>query len=585
MPKSGVISKSNSYCTLEFVWEITATNRNTRTSTVNWEVVVIPVSSGVGYIDMTSRVDGVTFPKRDQNYRFSANQRVVIDSGVSEMVHDTSGKKSFKVYLVGHKTSGAAMSIPVIYENDATAVLFNIFPEVNFTSSPKSITDETSTLSFAYKVPEPSATTVAKLGIDFGNGYSYANLSTSSTSYTYSVTAANQKLIRDDNTTSKTFTVNYHLQSVVDGETYDLYASSSGTFVNPQPDVSVTVVDTNTTVTELTGDANTMVRGQSNAEVTVVTTTKKSAYIVSETVVNGSQTLDYGSGVIYNIDSPDFVVTVEDSRGYIVNKTISKNYVYYIPVTCNMTVDIPTSAGSTTVRLSGNCYYGSFGRVSNTLTLQYRYKVEDGYYSSWQTVSVTLKDNNTYAANVSVTGLDYTKGYTFEAQAIDKLDTATTPEIKVKATPVFDWSTDDFNFNVPVNFAKGFTQPNSALKQLWNGQYHMNSTSTTITLIEPISSQANGIVLIFTPYNSTTGLANDEKLMSFFISKKAVQVMPNKLHTFFLVADAGFSAVGAKSLYIGDQRITGYVPNGNSGTASSITYNNAGFVLRYVLGV
>ena len=53
--------------------------------------------------------------------------------------------------------------------------------------------------------------------------------------------------------------------------------------------------------------------------------------------------------------------------------------------------------------------------------------------------------------------MDYTKAYTFQSRAVDSLDNAETAEYKVKLIPIFDWSEDDFNFNVPVHFAKGYT--------------------------------------------------------------------------------------------------------------------------------
>lgn len=50
--------------------------------------------------------------------------------------------------------------------------------------------------------------------------------------------------------------------------------------------------------------------------------------------------------------------------------------------------------------------------------------------------------------------------------------------------------------------------------------------------------------------------------------------------------DGIFGIMASKYLYIHDDKIGGNDVNGQSGTgASGITYNNAGFVLRYVIGV
>jgi hypothetical protein len=65
---------------------------------------------------------------------------------------------------------------------------------------------------------------------------------------------------------------------------------------------------------------------------------------------------------------------------------------------------------------------------------------------------VVTKNNNTYSASASLSGLDYQETYVFECRAIDKLMTTSSEESALKSLPVFDWSGSDFNFNVPVKF-------------------------------------------------------------------------------------------------------------------------------------
>jgi hypothetical protein len=107
----------------------------------------------------------------------------------------------------------------------------------------------------------------------------------------------------------------------------------------------------------------------------------------------------------------------------------------------------PSADGAMTVTASGNYYNGSFGAVSNTLTVQYRYKVSGGSYGSWTNMTAT-KSGNTYTATANLTGLDYKKTYVFQVKAVDKLATKTTAEKSVKSLPVFDWGENDFTFNV-----------------------------------------------------------------------------------------------------------------------------------------
>lgn len=587
MAKSGTISKSNSYCKLEFVWSITDTDRYSMTSEISWTVYLTPFSAGTGsgsYIDVTTTVDGNKYPKVDKKYTWSANQRFAIDSGTTTVTYDNAGNKSFGVYIVAHRTTGSAMSIPTIYEEDGTAVLDNLFPKAIFVSAPSAITDEAADIKVSYTVPKPSSTTVLRLGIDFGDGYVYTNLNKNGSTFTYAITQSDRIAMRD-HTSSKSFSIYLVLESTVDGESYEVERYLTCNFVNAEPTFTVEIVDTNTTMTNLTGDAtNKFVKGYSNAQVTVTTSTKKGAWIESEVVTCGEQKLSYGSGTFYGVTSSEFIVTVTDSRGYKVTKTITKTLVNYIPLTCNMTVDVPSSSGTTVVRLAGNCFYGSFGRLSNTLQLKYRYRT-DGAYSSWYgNTNATINSNNTYSLNFNVTGLDYTKAYTFEACAVDRIGTTYSVEIKVKSTPVFDWGENDFNFNVPVNFKGGYTVPLNTQKQLWNGQYQFNGATTVINLTTPISELPNGIVLVFA--YTQDGVVYDTNIQSFFIPKKVVQVRPGAFHTFLLVSGANFGVVGAKSLCITDTQITGHAMNGEDDTdVYNMTYDNTHFVLRDVLGV
>ena len=118
-------------------------------------------------------------------------------------------------------------------------------------------------------------------------------------------------------------------------------------------------------------------------------------------------------------------------------------------------------------------------------------------------------------------------------------------------------------------------------KILWSGGYYMTETHK-IALSEPVSVQPTGIVLVFSRFND--GAAQDTNFHHFFIPKAFVSAKAGYGNTFIMAANK-FQVVATKYLYITDTHITGHVDNGVSGTANGITYNNAGFVLRYVIGV
>lgn len=122
---------------------------------------------------------------------------------------------------------------------------------------------------------------------------------------------------------------------------------------------------------------------------------------------------------------------------------------------------------------------------------------------------------------------------------------------------------------------------NGGGKILWEGGMYMTA-GHRIDLPETISSQPNGITLVFSRY--VDGAVADHNFNSFFVSKAFIQKKTAYGNAFFM-ATTDFAIVAAKYLYIHDDAIVGNVNNDKTGTANGITYNNKAYVLRYVIGV
>lgn len=140
--------------------------------------------------------------------------------------------------------------------------------------------------------------------------------------------------------------------------------------------------------------------------------------------------------------------------------------------------------------------------------------------------------------------------------------------------------------------AKGVLEINGKLKitqnVLWSGTSLMNASGTA-NLSQAISEQNSGIVLVFGRYEGSTPAPNDN-FNTFFIPKEQVSKHGNSTNGYgyiFTLTNGGvFNRIGMKYLYIQDTKITGNANNDKTGTGSTgITYNNDGYVLRYVYGV
>lgn len=117
-------------------------------------------------------------------------------------------------------------------------------------------------------------------------------------------------------------------------------------------------------------------------------------------------------------------------------------------------------------------------------------------------------------------------------------------------------------------------------KILHSGGYHMTA-SQTASLSENISSQTNGVVLVWVPY--VNGEAQAWGYNMIFVPKYFVNVTGRGMNV--ILTTSNFGNMGVKYIYIDDNQIRGHASNTQSGTASGITYDNQYWVLRYVIGV
>jgi len=113
-------------------------------------------------------------------------------------------------------------------------------------------------------------------------------------------------------------------------------------------------------------------------------------------------------------------------------------------------------------------------------------------------------------------------------------------------------------------------------KILWLGENTMGANQQ-ISLSEPISRQKAGIALVWTPVDA------DNNVHHQFIKKEAVELFPDTTHSIFL-CNTAFTKAACKSVYVHDDTIEGNKYNTSAGAGLGISYNNADYTLRYVLG-
>lgn len=454
--------------------------------------------------------------------------------------------------------------------------LDNIPRQATINAAPAFTDEENPTITYTNRAGTAVSSLQACISLNGDPDIAYRDISKTGSSYTFNLTTAERNILRQG-TTGKSRTVKFYVKSVINGTTYYSSLAKTLTIANAAPTLNPTVIDSNPTTVALTGSNSRFIRYFSNAQYTVGAAALKYATLKEQGLEVGSKTSATASGTINGVESGSFNFYATDSRGYTTTKTVSKTMVNYIKLTCNLEPTAPNAAGEMTLRINGNYFNANFGAAANTLSLKWRYSVDGGDYTSWTAATPTIS-GNAYKFETNIEGLNYQSKYTFQAQVVDRLMTVTTGENSVKTTPVFDWSANDFAFNVPVAFHAGSTGTN---KVLWTGEYYMQA-SQTINLTEPISQQMSGIALVFSAY--ADGAAQSYDWHTFFVPKAFVAMRDGTGHCFNMMSQA-YGDVASKYLYISDESIAGHANNVNTGTQNGITYNNKAYVLRYVIGV
>lgn len=608
MAMSGRIEKVYQYNKVALEWKIINQDKGANTSTVQWELVFETLDFYEGWSDSSgilcsSRevLFGNTPVVSSSSFKtfvsgvLSRNTRYVLESGTQSVTHNLDGTKSvaisFEITFVKPRAQSPSAS--------GTAVLEPIARNGSIINAPN-FTDEDSP-TITYTCPAGSYATSIQAAISFTGGnddVKYRDIPKGSggsetLSYTFNFTTADKNALWSKlNEGSYTTSVRFYIKTVINGTTYWDYVTRTLTFINYTPTLSPTVYDVNEKTLALTGNKNKLIRYMSTAYFDTGAQARKGATLDTQYVRNGDVTVtDQQTGTIEGVTSNTFYYSATDSRGnterdFTVFNINNGYFIEYVKLTCNVSADQMTAEGNINITVTGKYYRGSLGATQNSLSLRYSLNKEntEDIWTDLGTVTPTVDSDNNYTYTFTISGLDYLSVYKLSVCAKDKvMAEESVARYTLASTPVFDWSKNDFNFNVPVNMTQGYMYPQTIL---WTGESQLGA-SDTITLNEPINKQASGIVLIFSLYRD--GKAEDVSVHSFFVSRVQTQylfggaVCPN---LFMMGINSNLSIFGSKYVYISNTTLRGFSGNTSSGTSQcGITFDNSKFVLRYVLGV
>lgn len=220
------------------------------------------------------------------------------------------------------------------------------------------------------------------------------------------------------------------------------------------PSISGTVVDTNQTTINLTGDANKLIKYKSTAKATISASAKNGASI-SKKVINGT-TVSGNELSIANVSTTSFVFETVDSRGYPNSTTVTPQMIDYVPLTINANFFRPQpTTGEVKLKYSGNYFDGNFGAKQNSIGIEWHYRVKGS--NTWikgGNITPTISENKIVEQTISLgTNFDYQTAYEFYIYAQDYLTSFSTTASVSVGMPVFYWGKDFMSVNqklIPV---------------------------------------------------------------------------------------------------------------------------------------
>lgn len=324
------------------------------------------------------------------------------------------------------------------------------------------------------KYSNPAGTAVSSLQACIANTAgnttyaAYRDISKTGTSYTFNLTTAERNALRAATPNSNTLKVKYYVKTVIGSNTY--YKSSEATLsiVEANPTFSAfTYRDTNTAVTDITGNDQYLVQGKSTLRATVPAankaSAKKSATMSSYAAsISGlSATGNYSASADVDMDfssnaftagSQALTVKAIDSRGN--STSVTKNVTvlaYSAPVINASATRLNNFENDTTLVIKGS--YSPLtidSAAKNTVTsVQYRYKKQSSTtWSAWTNMpGLSVAAAGTYTTTNKVLDLSNTDAWDIQVRTIDRFSTTTASMTVSVGIPTMRIGTDGYVYN------------------------------------------------------------------------------------------------------------------------------------------
>ncbi len=447
---SGVISgvTSNKYIVGALTWSATSDNKENCSdivATLRYSRTNSYLPGTIGTWSGGITIDGETFTGT-QNVTITQDSNTFAMSASKRVYHDSDGKKSITISAYGN----AAVPGWTYTTLSGVAVLDSI-PRAASIIVASDFNDEESFVNLVYSNPAGNNvdSLQACLSLDKAEMIvPYKDISTGETTCRFELGEVEKNLLYNATLSgSNERLVYYGLKTVIGGVTYEEWSPKKFSVVNAKPVLHASVVKIEDSTDEYFSER--LIQSYSDVTYEMDVEAVKGASIVSQKVVCGAISSSELAGVLENVESGEFIFSAVDNRGNEVILPIKISMLPYDKLTCNLTIDGPDGNGTMNLSISGAV---SSLETLNEVSVYVCYKTSGSDYSDWIQGTVQEIDwgQGRYSATATIEGLDYSKKYFVKAKVVDLIDEKESAEVPAIAIPVFDWSENDFNFNVPV---------------------------------------------------------------------------------------------------------------------------------------
>lgn len=413
---------------------------------------------GLRFLPLNTSTSGLPYQKIYCDVWLNGNKVINGRQITSTFIWDNRTSQPLNISLPSASIQSTATEIPykirLYMTNDKwgdTDISYENTVEVPRPQSSVSFTDFDPTTTKMVVENLAGYTCSIKCGNLYWNGSAWGSTENKSLNGTYSNVYSEQFVSPSSLNKTVTFTV-----TTYSGGTKISEYTQSVEFRLPQekskPTLTHTEVDTNTNITDLTGDSSKIVLNASILQCSATATGAYGATISSTKVrLNSSQTT---YAVPHNFSKPTenkVVYVVTDSRGGTYEYSFTVPTINYNYPTITANVSRMGSEDTVSVQITGSWTAVNFGFSENRLRLRYKLRELNGEWpSSWTSLTTTVTGNN-FSYTGEISGVEYIKEYEIQFNVYDLVRNTSTDAIYIpKSVPIADWGENDWHFHCPV---------------------------------------------------------------------------------------------------------------------------------------